>query len=166
MVSWGMIPERYRTRLPRAERACEQCGKIFLVTVGGWQDRDGLPRRFCSNKCNATNASHTLLARRKASGEWNGVARYVAIAFANYPHECAKCGTTEKLHVHHLDHNRRNEAVENLMILCVGCHHRHHGEKTECKQGHPKEPGKRCKVCVKAWNHAAYLRRRSDSCTG
>lgn len=39
--------------------------------------------------------------------------------------KCARCGFDEPreiLAVHHRDHNRRNNAPENLEILCPNCH--------------------------------------------
>lgn len=35
---------------------------------------------------------------------------------------CEWCGSTEKIHVHHKDRNRANNAKDNIMILCVSCH--------------------------------------------
>ena len=38
---------------------------------------------------------------------------------------CSKCRTKDKrvLAVHHLDRNRKNNKVENLIWLCHNCHH-------------------------------------------
>ncbi len=35
---------------------------------------------------------------------------------------CVRCGNPFTLSVHHLDGNRRNNANENLVTLCMGCH--------------------------------------------
>lgn len=46
-------------------------------------------------------------------------------AFLTYPHQCELCGYNEDediLQVHHIDENRQNNNVENLMILCPNCH--------------------------------------------
>jgi len=37
-------------------------------------------------------------------------------------HECVACGDTEKIVVHHRDADRSNDAIENLVPLCHGCH--------------------------------------------
>lgn len=35
---------------------------------------------------------------------------------------CARCGTTERLAIHHEDHDHFNDEVTNLTVLCVSCH--------------------------------------------
>jgi len=47
------------------------------------------------------------------------------MALDNYPNECEMCGYKEHLEilqVHHIDGNRKNNKLENLMILCPNCH--------------------------------------------
>ena len=36
--------------------------------------------------------------------------------------KCAMCGSTENIHVHHIDKNHSNNNIENLMYLCAKCH--------------------------------------------
>lgn len=40
--------------------------------------------------------------------------------------ECAYCNSTENLLVHHLDHNRYNNELTNLIVICKKCHQAHH----------------------------------------
>ena len=47
------------------------------------------------------------------------------MAFKLYEHRCAVCGWDEDadiLQVHHIDENRQNNIVNNLIILCPNCH--------------------------------------------
>ena len=37
--------------------------------------------------------------------------------------KCKICGKTEKLHVHHLDGNHKNNNINNLVWLCTNCHY-------------------------------------------
>ena len=50
--------------------------------------------------------------------------REIIIERDNY--KCRNCGTDEKLIVHHIDENRNNNKLENLITWCRGCHCRHH----------------------------------------
>lgn len=43
--------------------------------------------------------------------------------------ECAQCGRTEHLHIHHKDENRHNNKLENLVVLCAKCHRRLHSKR-------------------------------------
>jgi 5-methylcytosine-specific restriction endonuclease McrA len=52
---------------------------------------------------------------------------YRAKAFKYYPNKCAICGyhdddDTALLDVHHIDSDRNNIDIENLIILCPNCH--------------------------------------------
>lgn len=54
-----------------------------------------------------------------------GVTTYRREAFRNFKHECAVCKWDKDarvLQVHHLDSNRDNNTLENLIILCPTCH--------------------------------------------
>lgn len=59
---------------------------------------------------------------------------YRKLAFEIYKIEkkCNKCGSLEKLHIHHKDNNRKNNTKENLEVLCSFCHNSYHkkGKKT------------------------------------
>ncbi len=40
--------------------------------------------------------------------------------------ECRICGTMGQLDVHHIDKDRRNNELINLILLCKECHHNQH----------------------------------------
>lgn len=40
----------------------------------------------------------------------------------NKKDSCKKCGGTEKLEIDHIDGNRSNNNIKNLMTLCSKCH--------------------------------------------
>ena len=83
---------------------------------------------------------HKDLAQRINSGEQfdnirpphystdkeNGtINNYRDFAFRNYQHICSVCDWKEDeniLQVHHIDENRQNNQLENLIILCPNCH--------------------------------------------
>lgn len=37
-------------------------------------------------------------------------------------HECDACGSVENIQVHHIDENRENNDLDNLVPLCASCH--------------------------------------------
>ena len=53
-----------------------------------------------------------------------GIINYRKLAFEHYPPICAYCGfgIHEILEVAHLDGNRSNNEIDNLIILCPNCH--------------------------------------------
>ena len=40
--------------------------------------------------------------------------------------KCNRCGATDQLVIHHMDHNHTNNVTENLEVLCSPCHTSHH----------------------------------------
>jgi 5-methylcytosine-specific restriction endonuclease McrA len=49
---------------------------------------------------------------------------------------CRRCGSNEGLQVDHVDEDRTNDSLENLLTLCTNCHARKHGKKA--KTGLPR----------------------------
>jgi 5-methylcytosine-specific restriction endonuclease McrA len=50
---------------------------------------------------------------------------YRKIAFDHLPHKCSVCGFDKDvrlLEVHHIDEDRQNNYLNNLIILCPTCH--------------------------------------------
>lgn len=43
--------------------------------------------------------------------------------------ECTVCGAVEGIVVHHVDGERENNSLENLIPVCTGCHSDIHGRK-------------------------------------
>ena len=112
---------------PKASFECEQCGAVIT----------GMPcviegRRFCSVEC------HGLSMRGENSPTWRG-----GISFGSYGPEfngdlkqlvrerdnytCQICGDQEDgraLDVHHIDYDKKNNQIGNLIALCQVCHRR------------------------------------------
>lgn len=107
---------------------CAYCQKEFLRAASKIEkSKSGLS--FCSRECKD-------LAQRINSGEefikirpdhYNKIQgkNYREKAFRVYEHKCFICGWDEDeyiLEVHHIDENRDNNELNNLMILCPICH--------------------------------------------
>ena len=48
------------------------------------------------------------------------------MVFDKFNNECAVCGKTEGLHIHHKDENSSNNQMNNLVVLCGVCHKKTH----------------------------------------
>lgn len=97
-------------------------------------------RNFCSKDC--ANIAHSRFIKEnkiigyrfgKENPMWNG-----GVSFEPYAPEfnkklrhkiiirddskCALCGKENKLHVHHIDFDKKNCEIKNLITLCVSCH--------------------------------------------
>jgi len=99
--------------------------------------------KYCSTKCR--NAYNSYKSRVKSGSikkpgvgsggnQWGkdnhqyktGIGIYSKRAFEYYGHQCNRCPKTTTLVVHHKDEDRSNNSIENLEVLCKGCHQNHH----------------------------------------
>ena len=95
------------------DKTCEICGATFNRKRFNGRLEDPArykARRTCSQSCGNTRTrvqrdSHRWRARRIHDRT-----------------ECAECGSTTNLHVHHKDRDPANNAAENLVTLCASCH--------------------------------------------
>lgn len=97
--------------------SCAYCGKNFK-RLKSIIDKSKSGLSFCSKECgNKYKNSLTI--------NYENATNYRRNAFLKYPHKCAKCGYDEDeriLEVHHIDENRNNNDITNLIILCPNCH--------------------------------------------
>lgn len=133
----------------KKEFICQECGEMFenwerYEKIGR--------AKYCSQKCYHKNTYHnraegkrwklTLKQRERSSGKnnpawkggidklpygigWNSVLKQRVKERDNY--QCRECGISEdihkgSLHVHHIDGDRLNNKMENLITLCCSCH--------------------------------------------
>ena len=95
------------------EQICKICKKSFRT-------RESMT---CSPKC------HSELKKGKDNPNWNGgtsFAFYDRIAKENLIQKCCLCGSIKFLLVHHKDGNRKNNNLDNLMVVCKSCHAKIH----------------------------------------
>lgn len=99
---------------------CAYCGKEIYRSLHQLQENKS-GYFYCSKLCG--NRHKNML--REQRGEWKNCEDYRAMAFKYYPHKCAICGWDEDgqiLEAHHIDENRKNNDINNLMLLCPICH--------------------------------------------
>jgi hypothetical protein len=109
------------------EVKCANCGKLI------WKSQSNLLRSksknyYCSKHC-ATVINNTLYKSGEANPNYTtGESSYRPRALKHYKNKCAKCSynNVDVLEVHHIDHNRENNKLSNLVILCPT----HHKELT------------------------------------
>lgn len=103
---------------------CVHCGKEVLRSKSQYA-RSQTGNVFCNRSCATSyNNKHNKVDEEHINFT-NGAASYRGRAFRKYEHKCAICGYNEDerlLEVHHIDKNRANNNIENLIILCVMCH--------------------------------------------
>ena len=111
----------------RIHLKCAYCGKEFVRSKSRIENsKSGL--FFCCRE-------HKDLAQKLDSGEQFEAIRpihygekindYRQKAFDTYEHKCSVCGWNEDeriLEVHHINSNRENNEIDNLVILCPTCH--------------------------------------------
>lgn len=99
---------------------CLCCNRPFHT-----ESRDVKEQVTCSRAC-----SNTYFRSGTANGNYvSGLSSYRHIALKVYGCKCNRCGYSENeaaIVVHHKDHNRDNNSIENLEVLCANCHAIHH----------------------------------------
>jgi len=95
---------------------CANCGKkIYRVKSKMSKSKSGL--YFCNRNCSSTYFNH--------SSNIVSINNYRDKAIDYYGAKCELCGDNEDirlLDVHHIDENRCNNEINNLIVLCVKCH--------------------------------------------
>lgn len=129
-----------RPKLPDSPKYCQACGKLMVrqyFVNAQLEDRTAFSKRkYCNQACMA-KAYQGTIKKMNADNSRRQSARTVKAA-------CENCGTTARLHVHHVDENPENNTPSNLMTLCATCHMRWHwtAGKMRLRKAAP------CKVCA------------------
>lgn len=106
-------------KIQKLEKFCETCEKPFTV-MARKNEKRYKKSRFCSRSC-----ANSVGGKAKSEKYGLGDKQYRKIAFSVYKHECEVCSYNELpdvLQVHHIDSDRNNNDVKNLVILCPTCH--------------------------------------------
>lgn len=125
-------PARKKPKVPNT--LCTFCQKPLYRTPSQLK-RSKHGKVFCDRSCKESaqkDVTYGISPAHYGTGE--GKYAYRALALSSLPNECNKCGynkCVKALQVHHRDHDRANNALENLEILCPTCHVEHH---IDCKR--------------------------------
>lgn len=94
-------------------------------------------RNFCSKSCQTIWRNSLVYIEEKHPNWKGGTTAYKSIiSRSKVPQICKRCRENDKrvLAVHHLDENRNNNKLNNLVWLCHNCHHLIHRYKPEKKK--------------------------------
>jgi len=100
------------------EKKCPVCGKNFKTRIGSSNETTTCSYS-CSNSYFRTGVNNGNCKGDKALGT------YRPRAFKAYGKQCETCGYhkyEQSLQVHHIDSNRSNNNLDNLIVLCANCH--------------------------------------------
>ncbi len=111
---------------------CEICKKSIYRTPRA-QNNSKSGRFFCTKSCFMIWKNQNMFFGELHANWKDGANAYRGmIQRAGIAQKCKSCGHSDKrvLLVHHIDHNRKNNVLSNLMWLCRNCHYLIHNGKT------------------------------------
>lgn len=108
------------------ECICAHCKESFAKPLSKFSAVKS-EKHFCSRVCKDTAQSYMIEIQPNHYG--TGKSNYRDRALIEYGYKCQRCNystSIEALVVHHKDHNRANNTISNLEVLCANCHSIHH----------------------------------------
>lgn len=130
-----------RPALPVEPKNCEHCHAPMARKRYGDRLEDRAVynrRRFCDLECSAQASlrpdagRYALLGRKSTRKALKGT--------------CERCGTADRLTIHHRDRDWRNNDHANLATLCAVCHTTLHHEQGDIARRKTQAP---CRLCGK-----------------
>jgi hypothetical protein len=129
-IDYSHFREGIAKRVYEYAKVCPNCNKEFTVL----SNRDGNKKVTCSHAC-----ANKYFAWKQGAKNYTGASdsvNYRDILFNylkinNLPIVCVVCGEADVLDVHHIDENRNNNVVNNLIVLCPTHHFSYHRYKTK-----------------------------------
>ena len=119
---------------------CDECGIVVDKRPSDLKKtKNG--KHFCGRSC--AQKYHGKTHRKENHPNWKGENKtsYRTFAFESKPKVCNSCGYDEEvriLQVHYIDHDRSNNNLDNLEILCPNCHAVKHLVEHETYRCKPK----------------------------
>ena len=114
---------------------CDSCKKP-TYKISGEIKRSKSGKFFCSKTCQTIWRNSVVFIGNNHSNWKHGESAYRSILLrARTEQLCAICGSTDTrtLSVHHMDKNRQNNNISNLLWLCQNCHFLVHHYTTESR---------------------------------
>ena len=135
-LGWGKCCSaacRAKAQLNGKKFHCLLCGKeIYRSKSKERHSKSG--NFFCDKSCQI-KWKNSLSIESEHPNWFNGISAYRDILIrSGQEQSCTLCGLKDVrlLSAHHLDHDRTNNALSNLIWLCFNCHYLvHHDDKIE-----------------------------------
>jgi len=106
-------------------RSCVHCGKEFFVSVNNKEEYKVLTCSYACSGAYPPFISNRVIAKVGEAKSYPIVAKRAGLS------SCCICGESEVLDVHHLDEDRDNNEISNLVPLCPTHHAYLHRGKSE-----------------------------------
>ncbi len=135
-LGWGKYCStfcRSTSQIKGRDVICDVCGrKIHRSPYQIIHSRSKL--FFCTKKCQTLWRNKYFIGDKHANWKSGESSYREILKRANVEEKCKLCGIDNRilLSVHHVDHNRQNNEIPNLMWLCFNCHFLiHHDSEVE-----------------------------------
>lgn len=104
---------------------CLRCGNEYEVNIARLKTS-----KYCSILChNRSNAEKTDYKKENNPRWKGGIQCYREIGWNHFEKQCYDCKSKENLDIHHINSDRYDNRIENLIPLCRSCHQNRDGRK-------------------------------------
>jgi 5-methylcytosine-specific restriction endonuclease McrA len=123
---------------PSYERTDEHRAKLSAALTGKRHSyRSASTRPEVAARIQAWWTPERREAKRQETLQRNPDARYHGLSAKEAKRRCREvgacqhCGSTERLDIHHINRDKRDQSDENLIVLCRRCHMQEHAAQGE-----------------------------------
>ena len=115
-------------------KICKKCGTEYRPTSNRQEYCPECIRKVDNERCRVYYKKTKVYKGYNQKGEnnnnWKGGIGSYKRDFTLEGKVCEACGSDKKVIRHHVDHNRYNNTVDNIVYLCRACHAKHHFGKS------------------------------------
>ena len=118
IAEYDQRPETKKLRREISKRWRERNPEQWLKILANWRERN-------REKIKTYNARSDVRERRRKRYLRKKYGESASIVLERDNYECQKCGSKEA-HIHHIDWDKENNNLDNLIVLCNSCHQKLH----------------------------------------
>lgn len=115
--------------------SCDTCGKEIYRSISKLA-RSKSKKFFCCKTCQTKWRNQTFIGEKHANWKHGKNSYRSVLERHKVPKSCRLCGSKDVrvLETHHIDKNRKNNNLSNLVWLCRNCHFLVHHHKDELEK--------------------------------